>query len=310
MRWGVTAALLTFALSKLDTGQVLQVTNLRGGELLFVAAFLLLVTVLLNTVRWLVVARILALRLPWLRAFEWVLIGHFFNQILPSSVGGDVIRGFRAGRGTGDLPASIISIALDRFLGLFALLVLIAIGQLQMVRFEDSRLYEGALVAVGVGFCALIASFMLDKIVGRHSTLRIHRAAHRFSQGARLLIARPSLSIPALLLSFVMQGINLSLIALIANQLGASVSLSDALLVIPTILLVGSMPVSIAGWGVRETGLAVGFTMIGQSASIAVATSIIIGLANLLSALPGAGIWALSQPAGAAGGLGRLTESA
>ena len=310
MRWGVTAALLTFALSKLDTGQVLQVTNLRGGELLFVAAFLLLVTVLLNTVRWLVVARILALRLPWLRAFEWVLIGHFFNQILPSSVGGDVIRGFRAGRGTGDLPASIISIALDRFLGLFALLVLIAIGQLQMVRFEDLRLYEGALVAVGVGFCALIASFMLDKIVGRHSTLRIHRAAHRFSQGARLLIARPSLSIPALLLSFVMQGINLSLIALIANQLGASVSLSDALLVIPTILLVGSMPVSIAGWGVRETGLAVGFTMIGQSASIAVATSIIIGLANLLSALPGAGIWALSQPAGAAGGLGRLTELA
>lgn len=145
MRWGVTAALLTFALSKLDTGQVLQVTNLRGGELLFVAAFLLLVTVLLNTVRWLVVARILALRLPWLRAFEWVLIGHFFNQILPSSVGGDVIRGFRAGRGTGDLPASIISIALDRFLGLFALLVLIAIGQLQMVQFETRAYTRGRL---------------------------------------------------------------------------------------------------------------------------------------------------------------------
>lgn len=310
LRWGVTVTLLLVALSKLDTGQILQALNPHGVELLFVAVFIVLVTVLLNAVRWLLVARILMLQMPRRRAFEWVLIGNFFNQILPSSVGGDVVRGFLAGRGTGDMPNSIISIALDRLLGLFALLVLIAIGQLQIVRFEDSRLYEVALVAVGVGLCALAASFMLDKIFGRHFSLRIRRAAHRFSHGARQLIARPSLSIPALLLSFMMQGVSLSLIALIANQLGASVSLSDALLVIPTILLVASLPISVAGWGVRETGLAVGFTMIGQSASIAVATSIIIGLANLFSALPGAGIWALSQPADRGGGLDRLSESA
>ena len=311
MRWGLTAALLTFALSKLHADQILGVANARGFALLLAASFGLLVVVALNTVRWLLVARVLTLDMPWLRAFQWVLIGHFFNQVVPSSVGGDVVRGFVAGRGTGDLPSSIVSIALDRLVGLFALLALIAAGQLLIMRFDDSRLYEVALAVVGLGLCTLPGVLVLDRIFGRYFPVRIQRAALRLSRDARELIARPALSIPALCVSFAMQGINLSLIAFIANQLGANVTLSDALLVIPSVLLVASLPISLGGWGVRETGLAFGFTMIGQSPSIAVATSIIIGLANLISALPGVGLWSLLPPSDrTVNGLGRWREPA
>jgi glycosyltransferase 2 family protein len=311
VRWGVTAALLTFALSKLHADQIVGVANARGFALLLVASIGLLIALALNTVRWLLVARGITLGMPWFRAFQWVLIGHFFNQVFPSSVGGDVVRSLVAGRGTGDLPSSIVSIALDRLVGLFALLALIAAGQFLIVRFDDPRLNEVALAAMGLGLCAIIALFALDRIFGRHFPVRIQRAAQRLSRDAHELIARPALSIPALCVSFAMQGINLGLIAFIANQLGANVTFSDALLVIPTVLLVASLPISLGGWGIRETGLAFGFTVIGQSSSIAVATSIIIGLANLISALPGVGVWSLLPPADRpVNGLGTWREPA
>lgn len=90
-----------------------------------------------------------------------------------------------------------------------------------------------------------------------------------------------------------MHGTTLILTATIANQLGAHVSLLDVLLVMPTVMLVASLPNSVGGWGVREAGLAVAFTALGQPASVAVATSVIIGLGNVISALPGALAWGL-----------------
>ena len=110
-------------------------------------------------------------------------------------------------------------------------------------------------------------------------------------------MAAPLLTGLALLVSFAMHGSNLVLTAALANQLGADISLLDVLLVVPTIILIASLPISIGGWGVREAALAVGFSALEQPASVAVATSLIIGLANLVSALPGAAAWNWLPPA-------------
>ena len=73
-------------------------------------------------------------------------------------------------------------------------------------------------------------------------------------------MAAPLLTGLALLVSFAMHGSNLVLTAALANQLGADISLLDVLLVVPTIILIASLPISIGGWGVREAALAVGFS--------------------------------------------------
>ena len=297
LRWAVSAALLAFGLSKLTVDQIVAITNSQSLKLLGVASLTLLFIVALNVVRWLLIARIIALQISWLPAVQWVLIGHFFNQFLPSSVGGDVMRGYLAGRGTGNFPAAISSIALDRFVGLLALLLIIATSLWQIERLGDAHLYELAMGALGFGFCALAAIFVLDKMLVRYFSLRFQRVLFRVSRDARQLVAQPSLSISALLISLVMQIINFSLVAFIANRLGASISMSEALLTIPTVMLIASLPISIGGWGLRETGLAVAFTIVGQSPSIAVATSVLFGLANLISALPGAVAWGLALPA-------------
>ena len=289
LRWGVTLALLAYAVSQLSADQIAAIAGWNSVALLLVSSVVLSIVVGLNTVRWLLVARICQVQMPCWRSFQWTMIGHFFNQILPSSVGGDVVRGVLAGRGIDDMSGAFSSIALERVVGFIALLALIAIGQpLLIARLHDPSLSHFAVAIVAVSLGALVAGFVLVKFVGNRRSGRLQAAAHRFAGDARRLMASPLLTGWALLVSFVMHGSNLILIAAVANRLGADISLLDVLLVVPTIILIASLPISIGGWGVREAALAVGFSGLGQPASVAVVTSLIIGLANLVSALPGA----------------------
>jgi hypothetical protein len=298
LRWGVTLALLAYAISRLSADQIAEIASWNSVALLLAASAVLLMVVGLNTVRWLLVARICRVQMPWWRSFQWTMIGHFFNQIFPSSIGGDVVRGILAGRGIDDMGGAFSSIALERIVGVVALLTLIAIGQpLLIARLHDRSLSHVALAAILLSLCTLVAAFVLVRFVGNRRSGHLQAAAHRFAGDASRLAASPLLTALALLVSFVMHGSNLVLTAVVANHLGADVSLLDVLLVVPTIILIASLPISIGGWGVREAALAVGFSGLGQPASVAVATSLIIGLANLVSALPGAAAWAWLPPA-------------
>jgi glycosyltransferase 2 family protein len=296
-RWGVTLALLACALSQLDADQLAEFTSWKSVALLLASAVVLLVVIGFNTVRWVLVARICRVKLPWWQSFQWTMIGHFFNQVFPSSIGGDVIRGVLAGRGIDDMGGAFSSIALERVVGLVALLALITIGQpLLIARLHDQSLSHLALAIVVMSLAALATAFVLAKFAGDRRTGRLQAAAHRIAGDARRLMTSPLLTGSALLVSFAMHGSNLLLTAAIANELGADISLLDVLLVVPTIILIASLPISIGGWGVREAALAIGFSAIGQPPSVGVATSLIIGLANFVSALPGAAAWNLLPP--------------
>ena len=294
LRLSVTLFFLAYALSQFKLNQLREV-NWQYFILLVSASLVLATVVALGAVRWLRVARGLALQISFCSALQWTMIGHFFNQAFPSTIGGDAVRGFLAARESGDPPGIINSIALDRLIGLIALLALIAFGQPILIdRLNDTSLSQVVLILEIVGFFGLLTLFVLHKTVAKNLPDGLRRVIRRAFIDARRLVASPHLLVPALLLSFAMHGTNLALITIIANQLGASVSFLDGLLILPTLLLVASLPISIGGWGVREAGLAVGFTAIGQPSSVAVATSIIVGLANLVSAIPGAALWTLT----------------
>jgi len=117
-----------------------------------------------------------------------------------------------------------------------------------------------------------------------------------FSNDVRRLFRFPLISTVAGVLALIMHCCNLLLAALIAGQLGPGVSMVNVLLLMPTIMLAAALPVSIGGWGAREAGFVVGFSFLGVPASVAVATSIIIGLANFVSAGPGAVAWLFKSP--------------
>jgi uncharacterized membrane protein YbhN (UPF0104 family) len=89
LRWDVTLALLAYAVSQLSADRIAEIASWNSVALLLASSLVLLMVVALNAVRWLLVARTCRVQMPWRRSFQWTMIGHFFNQIFPSSIGGD-----------------------------------------------------------------------------------------------------------------------------------------------------------------------------------------------------------------------------
>jgi glycosyltransferase 2 family protein len=72
----------------------------------------------------------------------------------------------------------------------------------------------------------------------------------------------------------------------------------EALIVVPTVLLLTTLPVSVAGWGVREGAMVAGFGFLGIPAEGALTVSVLFGVAQILVSLPGGVVWMLGRPKG------------
>ena len=67
--------------------------------------------------------------------------------------------------------------------------------------------------------------------------------------------------------------------------------LLDSFILFPSILLLSAVPISIAGWGVREGAMVVALGFVGIAAPDALAVSLVIGLSQIALGLPGAALW-------------------
>lgn len=293
LRWAATSVLIGVTVSQLRLGDIWHAgANAHGLAAIALAAAAFLLVVLLNGLRWRLVAGSIGFEISAVDAARWTLIGHFFNQVLPSSVGGDVLRAWLAGEQSGKRGLAATSVALERLVGLAAVVALILAGQPILIsRLGDSAPSRLVFLGLLAGCGVVLGGLLLDRILGAQHFRRARDVVRSFRTDLQRLVAAPSALVITLVLSLTMNVLNLGVTAVIANDLGAHVSVVEIFLVVPTVLLLASLPISIGGWGVREAALAVGFSAIGQSPSIAVATSVLIGIANLVSAVPGAILW-------------------
>jgi len=254
----------------------------------------------LVTLRWWTVARITETALSLRAALRILLIGMFFNQTLPSSVGGDAVRVWLVAREGTTLGKAVNVVLCDR---VFALVVLVAIIGTTLpaiyarVSDDATRTALGALV--GIGAIGLVVFL----IAGEHIAvlLRRWRATRPFGDLAsdfRRLFTRPAALAP-LLLSTVIHLLTVLAVMLLAWGLDIQVSFLDGLMIVPTVVLLTTLPISVAGWGVREGAMVAGFSLVGVPADGALAVSVLFGLASVIVSLPGGIVWLVGRPAGA-----------
>jgi uncharacterized membrane protein YbhN (UPF0104 family) len=73
------------------------------------------------------------------------------------------------------------------------------------------------------------------------------------------------------------------------------VTLVDCLVLVPPVILVATLPISIAGWGAREVAMVTVFGLIGVPSAQATALSVLFGVATLATALPGGLFWLMER---------------
>ena len=125
-RFAITVALLWYVFSKVDFASLGARILDFSPALLLLVVVVLLAQVLVAAARWLVVIRTIHGPIQFGTVLQLMFIGAFFNQTLPSAIGGDALRVWYIYRHGLPLRAAFNSVLLDRIIAMAALLVLMA----------------------------------------------------------------------------------------------------------------------------------------------------------------------------------------
>jgi glycosyltransferase 2 family protein len=221
-----------------------------------------------------------------------VFVGLFFNQVLPTGVGGDAVRAWRCRKLGIGLGAAIRSILLDRACGYLVLVVVYAASLPRLLHILPEARQRGAVVAVlGAGLLGLLAFLFLDCLPRAMLRLRVIAPLAELSRKSRRLFTHPRRCGTVLGLSTLTIGLTILAFKLVGNSVGSRLPLANWIMIVPPVTLIQLLPVSLAGWGVREVVLVVALAPFGVPAETALATSVLLGLCLIVIGVPGGLIW-------------------
>src|ERR1700716_518760 len=121
----ISAALLYLALRKVNLSDLAARINFASLGWIGMAIAVTFLQIFVGVLRWREISTECGAPLPTTQAMRFNLIGTFFNQTLPSSIGGDAVRLWLVARGGAGWRAATYSIFVDRAIGLIALAVIL-----------------------------------------------------------------------------------------------------------------------------------------------------------------------------------------
>lgn len=287
----VSAGFVTLILMSTDASGVGR--RLLDANIRFIVAFagLMALLSLLSAMRWSMLVRLGSGNVGFANAYRLVMMGNFVGQLLPI-VGADAMRVWYAHRFGVSLSAAINSVVLDRMVALGGILLLVLLSLPWLWAIVPTWFF-GWIAAVLLA--ALAGGKMLPALVNSlpqpWERWRLVRAGQKFMNASNELLSHRSLLVYVLGLSLV---IHLSVAVFvfgIARTAGVEVGLGECILLIPLVMLVAAIPVSVAGWGVREGAMVIAFGFLNVSPEDALLVSVLFGLVVVTSSFPGAVFW-------------------
>jgi uncharacterized membrane protein YbhN (UPF0104 family) len=235
-------------------------------------------------------------------AVRFTFYGIFFNLVVPGATGGDVVKAWYAAKRTGVPTKAVVSVFVDRAVGLFALVLLA--GALLFLGpdrpgYAAPRLLVGAAIGGAAVFVLLVLSRRVRRAIGLSALLRRLPLQHVWSEvdaAFGLYRTHPGSLGLGLLVSLCNHVGTCVCAWLVAGALGLSeVTLGTALALVPVVSLLSAIPLVPGGWGVGELAFAYFFSPLGVAPSEAVGWSVAFRLLVLASGLPGGVLWLLAK---------------
>jgi uncharacterized membrane protein YbhN (UPF0104 family) len=280
----VTVSIFVLILRSIDIDQLWKTLRQARPDLLLVALIMQFGSTTVSAYRWQLIMR--NLRFGQLFSFYWrsYFKAMFFNQGLPTSIGGDALRVLDvAGQGFRKRDA-LYGVMLDRIAGLAALMWLNLIAYMFNPDLLPDPIYHlTLLLVIGglVGFTGVSCLRYLPWLDAYPRLSAVRTIAERLHQAFlanRGLMIASSLLIPLLaMLSFFATG----------WALGLRYDLVTYFVIVPPAIFLTIIPISLAGWGVREGTLVALFSLIGADKATILAMSILYGLMQIVVSLPG-----------------------
>jgi len=230
-------------------------------------------------------------------------VGLFFNNFLPSNIGGDVVRIADTSQVAGSRTLATTVVLVDRVLGAFALLTVGAVGAAgaRAVGVDipgTGWLEVAALAALAVCVPLFVAPGLLDTLLRPLHALGHPWVIERLdllSDALGRFRSRPSSLIGALGGALVVQVVVVVFYALTARSLSIPLPVMMAGVLVPVALVVQMAPVSINGFGVREAVFSFFFVRFGLGVEAGVAVSLLGTALIMLFSLGGGALFLLRR---------------
>lgn len=261
LKIAVSFGLLAFLLSRVDIREIGQELTSADPLYLFLALLTPFVGYYTTSLRWKGLLAVQGVRVRQPVLFRSCMTAIFFNQLLPSTIGGDVVRIYDSWKAGASKAAAVSTIFIDRILGLTALAVFAVIGLAFIhTQSDEIRLVPIAVVLVALALATSVLMVFspipwvlsLARGVYRRGPGPISKFFGKLDQAVEVYRGRFGVLARAMGLSLVLQ-LNVVLMHfLLGLALGIEVSFLDYFYVVPIALFVMLIPLTINGIGVRD----------------------------------------------------------
>ena len=272
----------------------------RFGELNYgwiaVALVALGIQIGLVSLRWQRIADCCGAHLIFRRAALYYLIGSFFSQVLPSTIGGDAARIWLLARDAGAWKGAIFSVLIDRAAGLIWLAVLVLVCLPWSLALIQNPLGRTALILIGVAGASAPAGLFILSRLGRTAfgKWKATRYLADIATIAWSVLGSARAGTTIAIISIAIHLLTILVLWFCAQAIGSPFTLLDSLLLIPPVILIAAVPISIAGWGVRESAMLAAFGYAGLPEGDGLLVSILFGAATFAVGALGGVAWSVS----------------
>ena len=302
LKIAVSIILLVVLLSRIDAGQLWATARKASIAWLAVALVIYFVNVVASSWRWHLLLGAQRVNVPLWTLVKSFLVALYFNNFLPSNIGGDFIRIRDTARATGSKTLATLVILCDRVIGVIALVLVAATGATMVAEIGGhvgspiwpSWLWAGFLIGTIVSAPAVLAPAGVGRLLQPLTVFHPEWVGDRIENLTAALSRfreHPGAILGCFAGAVFVQGTIVLFYIAVAHALHVPVEGWDLAVIVPLSFIVQMLPVSLNGFGIREATFSFYFTRVGLPMEAAILTSLVAQAMIMLFSLVGAGVW-------------------
>jgi len=232
---------------------------------------------------------------------ESFLVATFFNNFLPSNIGGDVVRIADTAKPARSRTLAASVVLVDRGIGLMGLVLIAAVAATAATRAGGAEgpvpsyaLWLGFLAGAAVALPAVLAPHGLERLLNPLRAFnpewvgaRLQQLTGVFTRFRQAPVALAGCFVGAL----IVQALLVAFYAAVAHSINVPVSPWHMAVVVPMSFLVQMLPISVNGLGLREATFSLYFTRLGLPIEAALVVSLVGAGLVMLFSLSGAAVY-------------------
>ncbi len=299
---GVSVLLLVVLFSKTDAGRLWQTARRASIVWLAAALAIYLVNVLACVWRWRLLLDAQEIEVPSRSLVGSFLVALFFNNFLPSNIGGDVIRIRDTAKPAGSKTLATIVVLTDRVIGLMGLVLVAALGATMAagsaghapIPIWPTWLWAGFLAGTALSAPVVMSPAGVGRLLQPLTVIHPEWVGGRIEHVTNALSRfrdNPSVLVSCFGAAVMVQAVTVIFYVAVAYAVNVNVAAWDLAVVVPISFIVQMLPVSVNGFGVREATFSFYFTRIGLPIESALLVSLVGTAVIMFFSLTGAAVY-------------------